>query len=216
MGKKLKKLIWFMLLFPLIPIMGIPGDGDEDNEGDDEDDADTDDTDTGAGEAGAEGKSFTQAEVDAMITKRLDRAAKSWEKKRTDKAIKAAMSETDKLKQDKLDAESNANIVLEKANQKLLKAEVIVVSNSLKIRDADAAFALMNHDLVNVDDNGKVTGVKEALTKLAKAKPYLVLTVEDGDTKTSKKKAGDDTGDDKGKKSGLDMNSLIRGATGRS
>ena len=64
--------------------------------------------------------------------------------------------------------------VLQKANDRLIAAEVKTVSLELKIVDVDAALALMDKSKIKVNDKGEVTGVKEALEALTKAKPYLV------------------------------------------
>ena len=64
--------------------------------------------------------------------------------------------------------------VLQKANDRLIAAEVKTVSLELKIVDVDAALALMDKSKIKVNDKGEVTGVKEALEALTQAKPYLV------------------------------------------
>lgn len=55
----------------------------------------------------------------------------------------------------------------------LVKAEVKVLAKDLDIVDADAAMALADLSKVQVTDDGKVTGVKEALEALLTAKPWL-------------------------------------------
>ncbi len=62
----------------------------------------------------------------------------------------------------------------EAAKRMLLKAEVRMQSIDLKIVDPDAAIALADLSKVQVAEDGKVTGVKEALEALVKEKPYLV------------------------------------------
>ncbi len=70
-----------------------------------------------------------------------------------------------------------AQAALEKAGagakQLLIRAEVKVLAQSLDIVDADAAFALADLSKVQVAEDGKVSGVKEALEALLTAKPWL-------------------------------------------
>ena len=70
--------------------------------------------------------------------------------------------------------------VLQRANDRLIAAEVKTVALELKIVDADAALALMDKSKIKVNDKGDVTGVKEALDALAKSKPYLVGKTQTG------------------------------------
>lgn len=70
--------------------------------------------------------------------------------------------------------QDEVNKVLQMANDRLIAAEVKTASVELKIVDPDAALALMDKSKIKVDDKGNVTGVKEALDALTKAKPYLV------------------------------------------
>lgn len=60
------------------------------------------------------------------------------------------------------------------ANDRLIAAETREICQQIGLVDANAAFTLMDKSGVSVDDNGEVTGVREALEKLAAAKPYLV------------------------------------------
>lgn len=55
----------------------------------------------------------------------------------------------------------------------LVKAEVKVLSKDLDIIDADAALALADLSKVQVTEDGKVEGIKEALEALLQAKPWL-------------------------------------------
>lgn len=59
------------------------------------------------------------------------------------------------------------------ANQRLIKAEVTLKASELGLVDADAAYALMDRANVTVADDGKVSGVEDALKALLTAKPYL-------------------------------------------
>ena len=85
-----------------------------------------------------------------------------------EKARDAKKAQLPPEKQDELDK------ALNRANDRLIAAEVKTVAIELKIVDAEAALALMDKSKIKVNDKGDVTGVKEALEALAKAKPYLV------------------------------------------
>lgn len=76
--------------------------------------------------------------------------------------------------------QEEVNKVLQMANDRLIAAEVKTASVELKIVDPDAALALMDKSKIKVDDKGNVTGVKEALDALTKAKPYLVGKTQSG------------------------------------
>lgn len=60
------------------------------------------------------------------------------------------------------------------AKQMLIKAEIVTQAAALKIVDAEAAEKLAKLDGVVVGDDGKVTGVKEALEALIKDRQWLV------------------------------------------
>lgn len=154
------------------------------------------------------GRTFTQDELDAIVRDRVRRERKGWEQKIKEEKEKAAMSEAERLKAEKEEAEKNATAAIERANQRLIRSEVIAQAAKLNIVDPDAAYALMNKEDVKVEDDDTVTGVKKSLEALIKAKPYLVDS-------TDTKKTGDDQRDDKGSKGGFSMNDLIRKAAGR-
>lgn len=72
------------------------------------------------------------------------------------------------------EAKVAAQAATEKANQRLIRAEVKVLAKDLGIVDPEAAFALADLSKVQVAEDGTVSGVREALEALAKAKPYLI------------------------------------------
>lgn len=183
---------------------GNAGDDDNKNKPDGSDAGDT-----GDDKDGADDKTFTQEELDDIISKRLNRERKKWKEDLEKEKKKAAMDENERLKAEKEDAEKGAQEAIGKANERLIRAEVIAQAASLDVVDPAAAFALMDKEGVEVDDDGNVKGVDKALKSLVKEKPYLVQ-------KKDTKKAGDDQGDDKGNKGGFSMNDLIRKAAGRS
>lgn len=95
-------------------------------------------------------------------------------------ALKAARekAETEKTELQKAQeaaakAKADKDAALAAANQRLIKAEVTLKSAELGIVDPDAAYALMDRSGVTVGDDGKVSGIDEALKALLTAKPYL-------------------------------------------
>jgi hypothetical protein len=182
---------------------------DKDDSGDKKDNDQEDNDQDGGGDTGKKTgeKSFTQEDLDKIIRDRIKRERKAWEQKIEDEKKKAAMTESERLKAEKEESEKKAQSIIERANQRLIRSEVIAQAAGLKIIDPEAAFALMDKTDVKVEDDDRVTGVKEALEDLVKSKPYLV-------GKANAKKTGDDQSDDKSKKSGSSMNDLIRKAAG--
>jgi hypothetical protein len=61
----------------------------------------------------------------------------------------------------------------ERANNKLIAAEVKALGADMGLVDLDTALLLMKRDGVQVDDTGNVTGVKEALEALQQEKAFL-------------------------------------------
>lgn len=131
--------------------------------------------------AGGGGQTFTQADIDRIVGERLAREREKYKdyedlKKKAaefDKIQEAQKSDLQKAQEAAKKAEEEKQKALAAANERLIKAEVKVVSTQLGIVDPDAAYALMDRSGVKVDDAGNVTGVKEALEALLKVKTYL-------------------------------------------
>lgn len=152
-----------------------------------------------------ESKTFTQEEIDKIVADRLAREKKKLEKfadydelktklseftKAEDERKKAEMTETerlqaelDELKRIAQEAEESKSKTLESANKRLVKSEFKILAKDLGVRkDAlDDAFVLADMSGVEIDDEGNVTGVKEALETLKKAKAYLFGVTEYAD-----------------------------------
>jgi hypothetical protein len=150
-------------------------------------------------------KTFTQEELDKIVAERVGRANKKLEKfadyedlktklseytKAEEERKKAEMTETerlqaelDELKRIAQEAEETKSKTLESANKRLVKSEFKVLAKDLGVRkDAlDDAFVLADLSGVEIDDEGNVTGVKEALETLKKAKAYLFGVTEYAD-----------------------------------
>jgi hypothetical protein len=144
-----------------------------------------------------ESKTFTQAELDKIVADRIAREKKKLEKYADYDDVKTKLSEFEKFEeerkkaemtvQERLEAEKaeaekraqeseeRANKALEAANKRLLKSEFRLLAKELGVRkDAlDDAFVLADLSTVEVDEEGNVQGVQEALESLKKAKAYL-------------------------------------------
>lgn len=153
-----------------------------------------DDSDAGADDPKPE-KTFTQAELDELITKRLERERKKYEgfdelktklteyEQAEEERRKAAMSEQERLEAEKAEAlkkaeeaENASAEVLRKANERLINAEFRLLAKEAGIRsDAlDDAFKLADISGVEVGDDGAVNGVDDVIKALTESKPYLV------------------------------------------
>ncbi|MEH7246470.1 scaffolding protein [Neobacillus niacini] len=152
-----------------------------------------------------ESKTFTQEELDKIVADRLSREKKKLEKYADYDEVKTKLTEFEKFEeerkkaemtvQERLEAEKaeadkraqeseeRANKALEQANKRLLKAEFRLLAKELGVRkDAlDDAFVLADMTSVEVDEEGNVLGVKEALETLKKAKAYLFGGVDYAD-----------------------------------
>ena len=180
---------------------GAGNDGDsKDGKGDDGDGAGGDDSQTG--------KTFKQSDVDAIISKRLARERKAWEKEAADKAKKAAMTEADRLKTEKEEAERKAEAATQTANNRLIRAEVLAEAATMGL-NAKAALKLVDMDSIEMDDDGNISGVDKALKAALKEFPFLK-------GESSAKPLGDNQGGGGGDSSGkADMNAFIRRKAGR-
>jgi hypothetical protein len=159
----------------------------------------------GAPEEKLETKTFTQEELDKIVADRLSREKKKLEKYADYDEVKTKLTEFEKFEEERKkaemtvqerleaekaeadkkaqEAEERANKALEQANKRLLKAEFRLLAKELGVRkDAlDDAFVLADMTSVEVDEEGNVQGVKEALETLKKSKSYLFGGVEYAD-----------------------------------
>ncbi|GAA0840480.1 hypothetical protein GCM10008915_36070 [Bifidobacterium pullorum subsp. gallinarum] len=139
-------------------------------------------------------KTFTQAELDRIVTERLARDRKGREdyddlkskltalEEAEAEREKAKLSETERLEAEKAaalqaaeDAKSERDKALTAANQRLIKAEFRALARELNIRaDAlDDAYKLADMSEVSVDDDGNIAGVEDVVKALLTNKPYL-------------------------------------------
>ncbi len=125
------------------------------------------------------GRTFTEEYVSSL---RTESAGYRTQLRAYEKALKEflGLKPDDDLKDvsQALTAHKTANqAAIEKATAGakalLVKAEVKVLAKDLDIVDADAAMVLADLSKVQVTEDGKVEGVKEALEALLQAKPWL-------------------------------------------
>ena len=105
------------------------------------------------------------------------------------------------------EANKKAQEAEKRANERLVRAEVISLATDMGLIDADAALALMDRTDVTVKDDGTVDGVKEALEALVVAKPWL--------KKEQKTTVGGGTNPAAAKSNVNPMNLFIRKMAGR-
>ncbi len=227
--KNFKKMFFLLFTAMLFPIFGVVGGGDSTNEDDstNDDDSKNDDS-TNEDDSKNDDDSKTnddsktkdervifdnQKQFDAIVNRKVSKAIKAARAAEENEKKKSEMTETQRLQQEKEDAEKSANLKVEEANKKLIKSEVMMKSKDLGIIDYSAAYKLMEMDDIEVDDDGTVHGVEKALKILVAEKAYL-LNANNRPSKT-----GDDTNDESSVKSkkttGNDFNSIIRRAAGR-
>lgn len=142
------------------------------------------------GDGGDAGKTFTQADVDRIIAQRLQRATAEY----SDYAeLKEKASQLDELQAQNASDHEKAlaaarkevrDEVTGKTRAQLVNAEARALAAAAKFRDPGDVIAQLGAKLadVAVDDDGLVDGVavKELVEALAKDKPYLVETGDDG------------------------------------
>jgi hypothetical protein len=137
-------------------------------------------------------KTFTQAEIDEMIQKRLKREKEKQAdldaklkrleefEKAEEERKKAAMSEAERLKAEKeeaakqaLEATEAAKKAQEKANQRIVNTEIKSIARTLNANDPSDVLALLDKSAIEMDDEGNVTGIEEAVKALKEAKPWM-------------------------------------------
>lgn len=173
------------------------------------DDSDNDDKGDGKkSDTGDQEKKFTQADLDAEVTKRLTRAQKKWEREHQE----AKKAEDDKNDQDKdgKSADDGSTAKLAAVNQKLVQAEAKAVALTLGVKSDRVEYAVRMADLstIDVDDELGVDSdsVKKALEKVLNDIPELKTSQEQ-----QKKDSGFKIGAD-GDKSGTDKKVSLKDA----
>ncbi len=208
---RFKKVLLTLLLGPLIPIIGVPDDvgagandeskGEENNNGDSSNNKDE--------SKQEEVKLFSQTDLDKILGKRIAKERNKFKEELEAEKKKADMTESEKLKAEKEQALKAADERSQKADKRLINAEIKYISAKLNIIDPDAAAKLIDLTDIEVDENGDVKGVEKALKLLIKEKQYLVGG-------KPPKKGGDDqnNSNNSGSSNNVSMNQLIRRAAG--
>jgi Alanyl-tRNA synthetase len=182
-------------------------------------------------------KTFTQAELDAAVTSRLSRAEKAAKTALAKElgydsveAMQAALKKPEEKKKDEdkktdpVDVDKIVEAKLKEQNDKtfkrLLASEVKVVANELGFVDWEEAMAFADltgakedekgNIVAKVDDEGKVTTVKEVLEELLKKKPHLGKQKTGNGAFGAQIGGGSGGGDDKARRE-----ALIKEAQGR-
>lgn len=134
-------------------------------------------------------KTFSQDELNRVVEERLARERGKFKdyddlKKKAgewEKAEQARMSEQEKLQKAAKDLEAKvaelqgaATAREAEIQQRLIRAEVRTVAATMQFISPEDAHSLADLAGVTVGEDGTIKGVKEALEKLVKAKPYLV------------------------------------------
>lgn len=193
---------------PIWPIMGASEDDDENEKDESDDDPADEDDETGDEDDPADGESDEQD--DAPASKEL--VAKNRElieeKKKARKRAQDAEQRANDLEQrlNKLENKDKPETDLLKSENETLKSEntslretlqqsrlenAFLSDNSFEWHNPSHAMRLTDLSDVDIDDDGSVTGLKEALEATAKEYPYLLK--ENGEP--SKKKPPVKTGD---------------------
>lgn len=233
--KKLKKqfklLLFTMLLGPLFPVFGAVGDGGDDgtggdggtggdsssnvnndfdgNAGEDSDGENLDGESNSSSNSGT--VTMTQAEYEKSLDRRVKRALRKQNEEFEKQRKKANLSETERLKLEKEEAETKAIEAQNKANKILIKANIINECSELGI-NSKAAIKLMEYDEIEVDEEGNVIGVQKALKALLKDFPFIKIN---NSNNNPGKPGGDDQNRNPHNNVTSNMDALIRRAVGR-
>lgn len=137
-------------------------------------------------------KTFSQAELEEILAKRLKREKEKQAEldaklkrleefeKAEEERKKAEMSEAERLKAEKEEAAKKAEEATEQAkkaqesaNQRILNTEIRSVARALNANDPADVLALLDKSGIEMDDEGNVVGVEEAVKSLKEAKPWM-------------------------------------------
>lgn len=138
-------------------------------------------------------KTFTQAELDEIIAKRIARVEKKYEgfddlktklseyESQAEEKRQSELTDLQKAQEQAQQFETQlqeltAQLEAERNNarQQAIKNEFIKVASSANIIDVDAAMALSDLSAVEIGEDGKVNGVDDVIKTLVEHKPYLV------------------------------------------
>lgn len=138
-------------------------------------------------------KTFTQAELDDIVAKRLERERKKYgdyddlktklaeyEREREEKQ-RAEMTEIERFKADlekeqaaKQSLESELTTLRESVKQERIRNAFITAAQAANIAYLDDAWALADRSGVSVGDDGSVAGIDAVIASIVETKPFLV------------------------------------------
>lgn len=138
-------------------------------------------------------KTFTQAELDSIVTQRLERERKKYgdyEDLKTklaelqaaeDERKRGEMTEIERFKADlekeqavKQTLESELSTLRESVKQERIRNAFITAAQAANIAYIDDAWALADRSEINVGDDGNVVGIDAVIASLVEKKPFLV------------------------------------------
>jgi hypothetical protein len=185
MNKKFLKLFKIMLLGPLFPILAVPtdegnqedetnqGDGENNNSG--EDNPDNDNTDNE--ETNKDLKTFTQQDIDKILARKIKQQEKKIRDEYEAKQKKEQMTEIEKANFERDEANKKVEALRKENEENNIRTEVYQVATNLNAVDVEAVYQLLDKENIIVE-NGKISGVKEAVTNLLNNKKFLVKNIE--------------------------------------
>jgi hypothetical protein len=120
-------------------------------------------------EGGGGEKFFSQEDLDKIIQKRLARERKSWETQLEEEKKKASMSEAERLKAEKEEAEARLTALQTEHSKRLINAEAKLIATELGVKADKMKYLmkLVDLDEVTLDEEGNVD--TEELTKSIQA-----------------------------------------------
>jgi hypothetical protein len=190
MNKKFLKLFKIMLLGPLFPILAVPknegnqegeadeGNGENNNSGEDNPDNDnTDNDNTDNDETNKDLKTFTQQDIDKILARKIKQQEKKIRDEYEEKQKKAQMTEIEKANFERDEANKKIEALRKENEENNIRTEVYQVATKLNAVDVEAVYQLLDRENIVVE-NGKISGVKEAVTSLLNNKKFLVKNIE--------------------------------------
>lgn len=131
----------------------------------------------------AETRTFTQEDVDRIVRERVARAKTTPPADYEDlKAAAARLAEIEEASKTQAEkdreareaAERDRDAALERANQRLIHAEVLAEATRQKAMKPEHLHRLIDTEAVTVGDDGQVTGASEAVKAFLEANPEYV------------------------------------------
>lgn len=137
-------------------------------------------------------KTFTQAELDEILNKRLEREKKkqaeveeqlkrlkAYEEAEEERK-KAEMSEAERLRVEKEEAAKKAEEATEAAkkaqeaaNQRIINTELRAIARSLNANNPNQVLALLDKSAVQIDEEGNVVGAEEVVAEFKASSPWM-------------------------------------------